>query len=234
MLKKSFIIHIDSLDILSELTDEQAGQLLRAMVEYNKGEDIQLTGLMKALFVPFQNQFNRDLDNYIKQCEKNKENGAKGGRPQKPTKSQSVISETHKKPVGFSKTQPNPQKPDNDNDSDSDSDNDFIEKPIFSKSAALSKNKSFKFFSLEDFKKNITESRGAAPDLDNSDITQFIDYWTERSASGRMKFQLERTWETAKRLQTWQSRKNEYRGRAAPVQGFHNQKILKPNISQFE
>ncbi len=38
-------------------------------------------------------------------------------------------------------------------------------------------------------------------------IRAFFNYWTERNKSGtKMRFELEKTWETAKRLQTWASR----------------------------
>lgn len=38
-------------------------------------------------------------------------------------------------------------------------------------------------------------------------IRAFFDYWTEKNKSGtKMRFELEKTWETSKRLQTWASR----------------------------
>ena len=38
-------------------------------------------------------------------------------------------------------------------------------------------------------------------------IRAFFNYWSEKSKSGtKMRFELEKTWETAKRLQTWASR----------------------------
>lgn len=38
-------------------------------------------------------------------------------------------------------------------------------------------------------------------------IRAFFNYWTERNKSGtKMRFELEKTWETSKRLQTWASR----------------------------
>jgi len=111
--KKSFLIHIDSLDVLDHLTDEQAGQLLKAFRSYHAGEDLQLPPLLNIAFTPFKNQFIRDIETYENVCNRNKTNGLKGGRPRNP-----------KKPVGSLKTQRNPKKPkkaDNDSDSDSDS-----------------------------------------------------------------------------------------------------------------
>lgn len=60
MGRNSFIIHNDSLAVLSELTDEQAGVLFKAMYQYQKTGEITLDGIMKALFIPFKNQFDRD------------------------------------------------------------------------------------------------------------------------------------------------------------------------------
>lgn len=38
-------------------------------------------------------------------------------------------------------------------------------------------------------------------------IRAFFNYWTEKNKSGtKMRFELEKTWETSKRLQTWASR----------------------------
>lgn len=38
-------------------------------------------------------------------------------------------------------------------------------------------------------------------------IRAFFNYWTEKNKSGtKMRFELEKTWETAKRLQTWANR----------------------------
>ena len=104
---------MDSLDVLSELSHEQVGQLFIAMRDYNNDEDVKLEGLLKAVFIPFKNQFDRDAEKYEAIVLRNRENGKNGGKPKK----------TQTNPVGFLGTQPNPNKPDNDSDSKSDSDN---------------------------------------------------------------------------------------------------------------
>lgn len=75
-MRTSFILHLDSLDILDELSNEEAGILLRAMRDFNREEEPTLTGLMKVVFLPFKNQFIRDE---IKWDEK-KEGKSKAGR----------------------------------------------------------------------------------------------------------------------------------------------------------
>lgn len=117
-MRKSFILHTDSLEILRELTDEQAGKLFKAIYEHNAGNEVELDAVTKMCFLPFRNQFKRDLEAYNEVCEKNKINGSKGGRPKKS-------EENPKNPSGFietQKTQPNPKNLDSDNDSKNDSD----------------------------------------------------------------------------------------------------------------
>lgn len=76
--KKSFIIHNDSLDILDELTDEQAGKLFKAISCYQKtGQISQDDQLVKIAIVPFINQFKRDEEKYLNIVERNKINISK-------------------------------------------------------------------------------------------------------------------------------------------------------------
>ena len=72
--KKSFIIHLDSLEILDDLDDKNIAELFRAIRDYNKYGETKLEGIMKAVFNPFKNQFDRDLDKYSGIVERNKSN----------------------------------------------------------------------------------------------------------------------------------------------------------------
>lgn len=103
IVRKSFILHIDSLGILDELTDEQAGQLFKLIYDYhnpNKPKETQKTQVVNLAFYSFKSQFDRDLEKYNNICERNKINGKDGGRPRNK----------------------NPKKPDSKNDSKNDSD----------------------------------------------------------------------------------------------------------------
>ena len=104
-MKKSFKLYIDSLDVLDELSDEQAGQLFKAIREYEVNEVEILNGLMKAIFTPFKNNIDRAKAEYQAVCERNKHNGASEGRPNR------------KKPTGL---ESNPLKADKDKDKDKD------------------------------------------------------------------------------------------------------------------
>jgi len=77
--RKSFLLHIDSLDVLDDLTDEQAGSLFKSIKAYHSGEDPELKGLIKIAFSPFKNQFLRDEEKYEATCKARAISGSKGG-----------------------------------------------------------------------------------------------------------------------------------------------------------
>lgn len=71
----------DGLDSFEHLTDEESGQLIKAIIAYNKGEEYSLKGALNALFIMFKNEIDRTKETYETKCLKNKANGLKGGRP---------------------------------------------------------------------------------------------------------------------------------------------------------
>ncbi len=95
-------MYLDLCETFNELTDEQAGIIIKSIVQYaneisqgNPKEPTGLNGLMSAVFTPFKSHLDRDLEKYKKVVARNISNGKKGGRPK-------------------SKTQKNPKKADND------------------------------------------------------------------------------------------------------------------------
>lgn len=117
MSKKSFILHLDSLDVIDELNDQQIAELFKAIIDFQKTGKTNLKGLMKVVFIPFKNQFLRDQNKYDSKCETNKINGSKGGRPKK-------TQDNPNKPKITQRLNNKPKKPYNDNDNDSDNKND--------------------------------------------------------------------------------------------------------------
>ena len=55
--RKSFLIHIDSIEILDDLSNEQAGELFKAIKAYQYNDEIELSAIVKIAFSPFKNQF---------------------------------------------------------------------------------------------------------------------------------------------------------------------------------
>ena len=118
--KKSFLLYLDTLEILHKLTDEQAGKLLKAFLAYHSGQDFNLDPMLDLVFFSFQAQFERDGVKYNSIVERNRNNGSKGGRPKNPAKA--------KEPSGLSGNPSEPKKADSGNGSDKDSDSDSVNK----------------------------------------------------------------------------------------------------------
>jgi len=79
--RKSFIIHKDSLVILDEMSNEQAGIFIKSIKFYQeKGYLPELDFGLKMATTPFINQFQRDEEIYKKTCEARKEAGSLGGK----------------------------------------------------------------------------------------------------------------------------------------------------------
>ena len=89
MNRKSFLLYLDTLDVIQELTDAQIGKLFRAIVSYQHGLDdpdnreyeelLSGDSLLKIAFTPFKSQFDRDFLKYKEVCEKRVNAGRKGG-----------------------------------------------------------------------------------------------------------------------------------------------------------
>ena len=109
--KDSFALFNSQIEIVEALTNEEAGQLIKALYQYNNGEMPELTGSPQIAFITIRQQVDWAKEKYNAFCEKQKQNGLKGGRPKQEKPNQ---------------TQNNPTKPkenqkslyDNDNDND--------------------------------------------------------------------------------------------------------------------
>lgn len=85
MAKKSFVVYYD-LEKQTELfTDAQLGKLFRAMFAFEiRGEVSKIDDPYVEMAFRFVSvQLREDKVKYQDQCEKNRQNGAKGGRPPK-------------------------------------------------------------------------------------------------------------------------------------------------------
>ena len=84
-------LYVSYLESLAPFSDEEIGRMVRAMLIYTAtGETPLFDGNERFIWPTLKAQIDRDEAAYQERCEKNRANGAKGGRP----KNQSVITKT--------------------------------------------------------------------------------------------------------------------------------------------
>ena len=107
------------------LTDQEAGRLFKALMHYGNGLEDDLPGQERLIFSILKAQIARDEDAYRQFCEKQRDNGVKGGRPKKP----SGFSENPENPTVFKKTQKS-QEEEKEKEKDKDKDKDKEQEDI--------------------------------------------------------------------------------------------------------
>lgn len=79
MNKVSFLIYLDYEEQFNLLSDEELGQLIRAIMEYEKtGTEPNLSGVIKMAFSFIKAQLDRDRDKWKEEKQKRSEAGKKG------------------------------------------------------------------------------------------------------------------------------------------------------------
>lgn len=87
-------LYMSYLQSLSPFTDAERGRIAMAMLNYAAtGTVPQFEGNERFIWPTIQAQIDRDNAVYQEKCQKNRENGSKGGRP---PKNQMVIQETER------------------------------------------------------------------------------------------------------------------------------------------
>ena len=117
--KKSFIVYFDWGEALSYFSNEEVGEIFRAVFSYAKdGTEPEFSqNTLNGVFTFMKSALDRDREAYEAKCKTNQINGRKGGRPKKTD----GIKENPEKPNGYFEK---PKKPDNDNNNDNDNEND--------------------------------------------------------------------------------------------------------------
>ena len=96
---KNIIIYDSWFDLFDRLTEEQVGKFMMSISRWRQGEPLTCDDpLVLGILWNAEKQLEDMRTNYNKKVEASRENGKKGGRPKNP-----------KNPMGYSKTQPNPQ-----------------------------------------------------------------------------------------------------------------------------
>lgn len=104
--KKSFILYCEFVSQFEHLSDKEAGQLIKHIFQYvnDQNPPVLESRVTKIAFEAIKQHLKRDLKKWERYIEKQKENGAKGGRPS---------SSKPKKPKPFFENPTKPKKADN-------------------------------------------------------------------------------------------------------------------------
>lgn len=120
--KDSFIVFYEWEENLEKLSDQQMGQVFRAIFAYEKrgerynGPDFAVDMAMNFIY----GVIDRNREKYDAICERNRRNGIKGGAP---TGNHNATKQP-KQPSGLSGLKKQPKQPDHENDPDHDLDHD--------------------------------------------------------------------------------------------------------------
>lgn len=83
--KKIFQAYTEWGDVFDQLTDEQAGGLIKHIFDYVRDKDPESTDpIVNLTFTPIKAQLQRDLVKWKARADSSRSNGLKGGRPKKP------------------------------------------------------------------------------------------------------------------------------------------------------
>lgn len=80
-MQKSFLLHIDSLDILDDLKDNQIAEFTKAIRYFHLNDELpeDLEAIVKIALKPIINQFKRDQEKWLATKEKRRAAGKRGG-----------------------------------------------------------------------------------------------------------------------------------------------------------
>lgn len=102
MSKKSFILYCDTYENIKDLSLDDKGKLLDSIFNYametqiNPNNPVNIDGAAKMAFNFIKSQMDRDTNKYNSFVEKQRVNGAKGGRPKKTQITQALFGKPKK------------------------------------------------------------------------------------------------------------------------------------------
>ena len=217
-MKKSFLIYHEYKEHLELLSDAELGQFLRGVMAYEiTGEVPKFKGMLQMAFSFVKGNLDRDRVKYEETCDKNRENGKKGGAPK-------GNNNASKQPKTTERLKKQPKQADNDNDIDNDIeidiDNDIVivnEIDNEARETTTTKTKNEFIAPKEKEVEEYCKSRG-----NSIDPQQFIDYYAARNWLLKEGIKMD-DWRAA--VRTWEKNNGNAlaKSRGSPVKSrFHN------------
>ncbi|WP_407475229.1 DUF6291 domain-containing protein [Elizabethkingia anophelis] len=192
MQRDSFIFYRSFYEAIKELPRDIQGEVLTTIMEYGlEGVTTDnLKPVARAIFTLIKPILDANNQRFV--------NGSKGGR--KPSNNQDETENKPKCNQEEAKVLPNKEE-----DVEEEEEVD-VDKEGEKKHAPA---KPFSKLSKDEFYNSLAEHVG---EYSKQTVRDFFDYWTEPSASGKMKFQLEKTWSVPHRLATWKRNEGKFGG----------------------
>ncbi|WP_236708529.1 DUF6291 domain-containing protein [Elizabethkingia anophelis] len=190
MQRDSFIFYRSFYEAIKELPRDIQGEVLTTIMEYGlEGVTTDnLKPVARAIFTLIKPILDANNQRFV--------NGSKGGR--KPSNNQEETETKPKDNQEETKVLPNKEE-------DVEEEEDVeVDKEGEKKHAPA---KPFSKLSKDEFYNSLAEHVG---EYSKQTVRDFFDYWTEPSASGKMKFQLEKTWSIPHRLATWKRNEGKF------------------------
>jgi hypothetical protein len=93
--KKSFVLYLDQKEVFDDLDDETAGQLIKAIFEYETTGKINCKGLLKTVFLQFRSTLDRNYIKWMKIKEQRSNAGKIGMQNRWKTKENEITNITN-------------------------------------------------------------------------------------------------------------------------------------------
>lgn len=204
MEKQTFILYVESANQVDILTDEEAGQLLKALFRYVSDGEMLVTEnrTLAIVFSAIKTRIDRDSAKYAEICVKRK----------KAAEKKWAISKCiQKHPLASNTMQMDANGGDSDYYNDNVNDNE-IENDVLNENYNSDTQEAFPHSDIEIRKEHFYHSLMPFVGQYGDDmIADFFDYWSEPNRSNtKMRFELEKTWDVSRRLRRWAAQDNNY------------------------
>lgn len=202
MKLKTFLLYAEAAPQIDLLSDEEAGQLFKALFHYVADSEELVTNnrVLAMTFAVFKAQIDRGAEKYEETCRKRTEAINKRWERYRSIQENTNEYNSIEKNTNEGNNNPNP-KPNPQNKKES------TKKKIDAATAAARLNER-----KEDFYNSLIPY---VTQYGKDMVRAFFDYWSEPNKSNsKMRFELERTWDLARRLGTWASRDNQFNHRS--------------------
>lgn len=217
--KQSFVLYADQYELFKKLPNDQAGELIKHIFAYVNDENPTTENLLiQIAFEPIKAQLKRDLKRWEAKIEARSRAGKASAEARKINKEQqSATNSTYVDFVQQSSTKSTDNVNVNVNVNGNVNDNN-IEREVGDKSPSPPKSNLKETLPAREkaFYEKLVPFASIYP---KPILREFFDYWSEKNKSEtKMKWELQPTFEIAKRLATWTKRESSFKNQNQKIE----------------